>query len=200
MQLAIFPTLTDADVRRAECFAIRKHFGQVRKFDGKTSFVRHPLLVSRLVREYSGLSGQALRLAIVVAVLHDTLEDTDTTLQELAVEFGSFVAICVAALSVDEAIVCPPGSRMPQVVDKVWRVRSLCTDILQHVVIADRLANLSEIPASWRARPRKLQQYTQEEPAYMLRTLDLGNSTLGGMLSARMLELRKQYGLRAPKP
>lgn len=63
-----------------------KHKGQYRKYTGEP-YVTHPIAVSELVREH-GLS----ETAIVAALLHDVVEDTDATLEEVWELFGEEVA------------------------------------------------------------------------------------------------------------
>ncbi len=72
----------DCIVTRAKKFAKRKHASQVRKYTGEPYFVH--------CEEVAGiLADHGFRPEVVAAAyLHDTLEDTDTTLQELLAEFG----------------------------------------------------------------------------------------------------------------
>lgn len=74
-------------------FAQIAHQGQVRKYIG-TPYVTHPIAVSRLVRRFGG--DTAMQAA---ALLHDTVEDTDTTLQTISVFFGADVAALVEQLT-----------------------------------------------------------------------------------------------------
>lgn len=72
-------------VERAVAFATERHSGQVRKYTGEP-YVSHCLEVLEIVRSVGmGEVDQA------VAVLHDTVEDTGTTLEELDRAFGDDV-------------------------------------------------------------------------------------------------------------
>lgn len=84
-------------VIEAEKFAEVAHRGQTRKGSGRP-YVIHPYRVS----EYFG--GEGEELARVVALLHDTLEDTATTYEDLVDFAGVDVAFRVAALSEDKSI------------------------------------------------------------------------------------------------
>src|SRR6478609_7978652 len=81
----------DADtaaIERACAFAAERHSGQVRK--SGEPYVVHPLGVARICAEL-----RAETPVIVAALLHDTVEDTETTLEEIAAEFGDDVAVLV---------------------------------------------------------------------------------------------------------
>jgi (p)ppGpp synthase/HD superfamily hydrolase len=66
-------------------FATAKHFGQ-KRLDG-TPYIKHPAAVAELV-------GNNLK-AEIVAILHDTIEDTNTTFEELKTKFGRDIAVAV---------------------------------------------------------------------------------------------------------
>jgi (p)ppGpp synthase/HD superfamily hydrolase len=81
---------------RAVKFATKAHAGQVRNLpDGKSEdYVMHVLRVAGGVHVIGGSP-----TAVVAAILHDTVEDTDTTLADIEREFGSEVARMVDGLS-----------------------------------------------------------------------------------------------------
>lgn len=78
---------------RALAFAIKKHKGQTR-WDKKTPYIVHPIAVSSTVREAGWPEWVQ-----AVAVLHDTLEDTDVTPGELDKLFGTEICTTVQTLS-----------------------------------------------------------------------------------------------------
>lgn len=73
-------------------FAAIKHSGQVRKTG--EPYVSHPIRVAEIVKHYKGLS-KNLDVLVAAALLHDTLEDTDTSYKELKQRFGEDVASIV---------------------------------------------------------------------------------------------------------
>ena len=73
-------------IERAFVFAAEKHKGQVRK-GSNIPYIGHPIEVAMLVAKMGGDPEM-----IAAAALHDTLEDTDTTYEELVLEFGYRVA------------------------------------------------------------------------------------------------------------
>lgn len=78
--------MVESRIEHAKMWAGMKHKGQVRKYTGEP-YIEHPIAVSELVRE-QGLS----ETAIIAAILHDTVEDTDTILEEVLELFGKNVA------------------------------------------------------------------------------------------------------------
>lgn len=80
-------------IHKAYSFSEAKHQGQVRNFSGLPYFT-HPKYVARIVEELT----EDPELT-AVAFLHDTLEDTDTTYEELEAEFGRGIANQVLELT-----------------------------------------------------------------------------------------------------
>ena len=80
-------------VKKAIWFAGEKHKGQVRKF-AKTPYIFHPFSVVKILVEVTGDPA-----VLAAGLLHDTLEDTQTTYVELVGEFGEEVAKLVDAVT-----------------------------------------------------------------------------------------------------
>lgn len=89
---------------RAFDFACAAHGQQIRK-GHPVPFIAHPMAVSSLVLEYGGDWETA-----AAAMLHDTLEDTATTADEIAEAFGPRVAAIVVSCT-DNLPPCPPEWR-----------------------------------------------------------------------------------------
>lgn len=79
-------------------FADGKHLGQKRKVSGEDYFT-HPLMVSYLLAKYK--ESKKLDLLLTTSVLHDTIEDTETSYEEILKEFGAEVMSLVQALTSD---------------------------------------------------------------------------------------------------
>ena len=86
---------------------------------------------------------EAPELAVLCALLHDTIEDTTTTHAELVAQFGSAVANGVSALSKDAAI-----AKAERMADSLRRIRAQPHEIWM-VKLADRITNLAPPPAHW---------------------------------------------------
>ncbi|MGN6558684.1 MAG: HD domain-containing protein [Solirubrobacterales bacterium] len=86
-------------VRSALEQARSDHAGQVRNGSGGMPYVEHPIRVAALLDE-EGYGEQVL----AAALLHDVVEDSETTLDELREKFGGEVAGLVGAMTDDEKI------------------------------------------------------------------------------------------------
>lgn len=75
------------------------HQGQVRNGSGGMPYVEHPITVAARLDEH-GFGDEVL----AAALLHDVVEDSETTLEEVRGQFGDEVAGMVGALSDDESI------------------------------------------------------------------------------------------------
>ncbi len=129
-------TLLDDAIR----FAVSKHSGVLRK-SGSTPYILHPLEVAAIV---STLTDDQEVLA--AAVLHDTVEDTDTTPEEISELFGPRVAALVASETEDKRPELPP--------EQSWRIRkeeslaelAYASDpAVKMLWLGDKLSNLRSI-------------------------------------------------------
>ena len=133
---------------RALDFAYQAHRGQLRK-GTRIPYIVHPLRVAETLLRY----GYPLTWA-VAALLHDTLEDTDTTLAALRERFGAQVADLVHALSEPEHRTAAWAQR------KAHTIAFLRTAPEPVVVIAlaDKLDNLLSIMEDLAATGERLWQ------------------------------------------
>ena len=75
-------------------FATEMHKGQVRKYTGE-AYITHPVAVADLVEEYmdaNGYSEDEIMDAMTIAVLHDTVEDTEATEEDIFQMYGADIA------------------------------------------------------------------------------------------------------------
>lgn len=86
-------------IRAALATATEAHAGQVRNGAGGIPYIEHPKAVAELLAEH-GWTEEVL----AAALLHDVIEDSETSLAELRSQFGDSVAALVGALSDDESI------------------------------------------------------------------------------------------------
>lgn len=87
------PTANFDKIRAAYEFAAAAHQGQLRK-DG-SPFVTHPLAVAQIVAEELHLDSESIEAAL----LHDTIEDTSATHEDIAKQFSPTVADLVEGVS-----------------------------------------------------------------------------------------------------
>lgn len=117
-------------------FAADKHRNQRRKDQARTPYINHPLAVARVLAEEGGVKDSEILSA---AILHDTLEDTETTLKELQREFGARIAGLVAEVTDDKSLPKPlrkqlqldhaphksRGAALIKTADKICNLRDL---------------------------------------------------------------------------
>lgn len=138
------------DLMRAAHFAARKHTGQRRKGRSGEPYINHPAEVARLLAEATGGRDRVL---LIAALLHDTVEDTDATLEEIAAEFGDEVAALVAEVTDDMALHGDERKRRqvehaPHASERAKRLK-----------LADKTSNLRALadspPADWSVARRR---------------------------------------------
>jgi len=82
-------------------------------------------------------------LAVQCALLHDTVEDTEVSIQDISLIFGSEVAAGVEALTKD--IKLPKENRMRDSIERILKMPSE----IAIVKLADRVTNLQRPPVNW---------------------------------------------------
>jgi guanosine-3',5'-bis(diphosphate) 3'-pyrophosphohydrolase len=111
--------------------------------------------------------------AVQVALLHDTLEDTNTSYAELADYFGTEIAQAVLALTKDDQL--PYEEQMR---DSIDRIKKLPHEVWA-VKMADRISNLQPPPEHWNAE--RIKNYKQQSTE-ILELLRDGNAYLANRL------------------
>jgi (p)ppGpp synthase/HD superfamily hydrolase len=86
-------------IRKALEMAEKAHAGQTRNGSGGMAYIHHPVAVAELLAEH-GFDEKT----VAAALLHDVVEDSDASIDEIAAAFGPRVAELVAALTEDESI------------------------------------------------------------------------------------------------
>ena len=134
---------------RALDFVARKHTDQRRKGAAAEPYINHLSEVALLVAEAT--RGRD-RLAVLGALLHDTIEDTTATTEELEAEFGAEVAALVAEVTDDKRL---PKHERKRLQIETARHKSRRAKLIK---IADKTSNLRSIiespPVDWDAARR----------------------------------------------
>ncbi|WWC96040.1 hypothetical protein V866_002907 [Kwoniella sp. B9012] len=124
-------------------FAARKHSCQRRKDVDQTPYINHPIAVAN----YLSSTGITDVRVLQAAVLHDTVEDTHTTIEEIAQLFGTDVARIVEE--------CTDDTSLSGLERKTAQLRSAPhkSREAQQVKLADKIHNLESIrrcpPVGW---------------------------------------------------
>ncbi|MEA5595765.1 HD domain-containing protein [Rivularia sp. UHCC 0363] len=162
---------------KAYRFAAQKHQGQ--KFPGtKISYIMHLSFVSmEMIAALNEEKERDENLAIQCSLLHDTIEDTDTTFEELEAEFGLPVANGVLALSKDSSL-----EKSLQMKDSLQKIKERSQEIWM-VKLADRITNLQAPPDYW--KQDKIIRY-REEAICIYETLKDASSFLASRLALKI--------------
>ena len=131
-------------VIKAMAFAADKHRHQRRKDREASPYINHPIDLSNILVNEAGITDPVV---VIAAILHDTVEDTATTPEELVTEFGEEIAAIVAEVTDDKAL--PKDERKLQ--QELHAPHASFR--AQQVKLADKIANLRDIsrspPAKW---------------------------------------------------
>ncbi len=134
--------------------------------------------------EKSKLDEEKANLAISCALLHDVIEDTDFTYDDIFVNFGLEVAEGVEALTKNKEL----DSKQEQMRDSIERLLAQPYEV-QMVKLADRITNLSVPPKHW--DNEKIKAY-QKEASFILSCLKNSNIYLAKRLEEK-IESYNQY-------
>ena len=137
-------------VLRAAEFAAHKHRHQTRKGATQRPYIGHCIEVARLIAEVGKVDDANV---LAAALLHDTVEDTDTTREELRAEFGSVVDDMVAEVTDDKSL----ESQVRK--DAQVAHAPYLTDGAKVIKLADKISNVREIgadpPETWTLQRRQ---------------------------------------------
>jgi (p)ppGpp synthase/HD superfamily hydrolase len=143
---------------RAAHFAAYRHRRQKRKGSSGEPYINHPIAVAELITAVGRVSDI---LTLAAALLHDTVEDTDATLDDIEREFGADIRGIVAELTDDKSLPSEERKRL-QVVNAPNASRRA-----KIVKLADKSVNVADIvrdpPPTWPvARRRAYVEWAQQ--------------------------------------
>ena len=128
-------------IRDALDLADRAHAGQIRNGSGGMAYIHHPVAVAELLAEH-GYGEET----VAAALLHDVVEDSETSVEEIAARFGPAVAGLVATMTDDESI--EPYERRKD--EHRGRVEAAGGDALA-IYAADKLSNVRVLGRAYAA-------------------------------------------------
>jgi (p)ppGpp synthase/HD superfamily hydrolase len=164
---------------KAYRFAALAHRGQVVP-GTDISYIMHLSIVSmEMIAALRIETGRDENLAVQCALLHDVIEDTKVTSQQVATEFGDAVAAGVMALTKDQTL-----DKSLQMEDSLRRIKRQPPEIWM-VKLADRITNLQRPPAHW--TKEKIAKY-QIEAIEILHALGEASEYLGSRLRQKISE------------
>jgi len=125
-------------------FAATKHRNQRRKDADASPYINHPIALARVLVEEGGVTDVDI---VSAALLHDTIEDTQTTAEELAERFGSRIASIVVEVTDDKSL-----SKQERKQLQIEHAPHLSEEA-KLVKLADKISNVRDIltspPADW---------------------------------------------------
>jgi guanosine-3',5'-bis(diphosphate) 3'-pyrophosphohydrolase len=129
---------------KALAFAAHKHRDQRRKDAEASPYINHPIALADVLVNEGGVTDTEVLCA---ALLHDTVEDTDTTHEELVNAFGTRIARIVAEVTDDQTLEKSERKRL-----QVEHAPMLSAEA-KLVKLADKICNLRDVavrpPAKW---------------------------------------------------
>lgn len=174
----------DEDTKAALVYAAKKHRKQTRS--GGEPYITHPARVAQYIKQYK--QSHNLDALIKAAYLHDTIEDTNTTHDDLKKMFGGLVASLVKELTSDK-----------QEIEKMGKAAYLTQKMLKMsswalvIKLADRLDNVQDIAT---AKTPEWRQKYKRETEQVLSKLESGRVLSGthkkliGLIRKKLAEVQ----------
>jgi guanosine-3',5'-bis(diphosphate) 3'-pyrophosphohydrolase len=145
------------ELLKAVNFAADRHRHQRRKDHESSPFINHPIAVAETLAREGGVTDLP---ALQAALLHDTIEDTETSAEELEQIFGPEVRDLVLEVTDDKTL--PKQERKQNQITHALHI----SDRAKQIKMADKICNVSDIlhapPADW-PLDRKLEYLTWSE-------------------------------------
>ncbi len=133
-------------------FSAKKHSNQRRKGQDATPYINHPIQVAEILWQIGGIHDM---IVIIAALLHDTLEDTDATTEEIERLFGKAILNVVLEVTDDKTL--------PKMERKRLQIQNAPHKSIfaKQLKLADKICNINDIihspPHTW--SPQRQQEY-----------------------------------------
>jgi guanosine-3',5'-bis(diphosphate) 3'-pyrophosphohydrolase len=135
---------------RALAFAAERHSRQRRKDVDASPYINHPIALANVLVNEAGIENVEV---LAAAILHDTLEDTETTVADLDAAFGPHICRIVLEVSDDKAL--PKAIRKQLQIDLAPQL----SHEAKLVKLADKICNLRDVatapPVGWSLERRQ---------------------------------------------
>ena len=146
-------TISEDDLKlvlKALSFAAHKHKDQRRRDVEASPYINHPITLANILCNEVHVTDNEV---ICAALLHDTVEDTDTTEAELGQEFGATICGIVMDVTDDKAL--GKAERKQLQIEHAAHI----SDQAKLVKLADKISNLRDMascpPAGWDVERRR---------------------------------------------
>ena len=136
-------------ILKAAHFAAQKHRDQRRKDEDASPYINHPISVANIISEIGNVEDPEV---LAAALLHDTIEDTKTTPEELIDNFGERVCSLVQEVTDDKNL--PKLERKQRQIDHAKEISKGAALIK----LGDKISNVTDItntpPTGWNSHRR----------------------------------------------
>ena len=137
-------------ILKAVHFSAQKHSTQRRKDENASPYINHPISVALAIAQIGGVDDPEI---LAAALLHDTLEDTDTTPEELEDEFGK--KVCEYVLDVTDDKTLPKDERKRRQIEHAKKI----SNGVALIKLGDKISNVTDVinnpPEDWDNNRRK---------------------------------------------
>jgi guanosine-3',5'-bis(diphosphate) 3'-pyrophosphohydrolase len=134
----------------AIAFAADRHRNQRRKDAEASPYINHPIALANVLANEAGIEDES---TLIVALLHDTIEDTEATEAELVSLFGQEITAIVLEVTDDKSL--PKVDRKRLQIEHAAHISRRA----KHVKLADKICNLRDMadspPAGWSLERRR---------------------------------------------
>ena len=137
-------------ILKAANFSAQKHRTQRREDEDASPYINHPISVALAVAQIGGVDDPEI---IASALLHDNIEDTETTSEELEDQFGK--QVCKYVLEVTDDKTLPKDERKKRQIEHAKKLSKGAALIK----LGDKISNVTDVtnnpPADWNINRRK---------------------------------------------
>ena len=131
-------------ILKAAHFAAQKHKDQRRKDKEVSPYINHPISVAKIISEIGNIEDPEV---LAAALLHDTIEDTETTVDELIDNFGERVCSLVQEVTDDKNL--PKMERKQRQIEHAKEI----SEGAALIKLGDKISNVMDItntpPTDW---------------------------------------------------
>ena len=136
-------------ILKAAHFAAQKHTDQRRKDEDASPYINHPISVAKIISEIGNVEDPEV---LAAALLHDTIEDTKTTPEELIDNFGERVCSLVQEVTDDKSL--PKMERKQRQIEHAKEI----SEGAALIKLGDKISNVTDItntpPIDWDSNRR----------------------------------------------
>ena len=136
-------------ILKAAHFAAHKHRDQRRKDKEVSPYINHPISVANIISEIGNIEDPEV---LAAALLHDTIEDTETTVDELIDNFGERVCSLVQEVTDDKSL--PKMERKQRQIEHAKEI----SEGAALIKLGDKISNVTDItntpPTDWDSNRR----------------------------------------------